>query len=192
MRSRFLLTPILVTFVSAVAVSTAFAHHLPPGMEEVDEFSDNASFLLGMNHPLSGLDHIAVALLTGWLAARLMGWFRGGLIPGAVLALLFGALMVPAGLGLPFLEPVLAASAVFAAVAASLQSSGARRAGAVLLLVLQVWQGNAHALAAPVKSSALYLTGMCAATTLVMVLGWSLSLLAKRHLPGVLAGAQPA
>ena len=65
MRHRILSLYSLLPAVFVLLAVPVFAHHLPPGMEEVDEFSDSASFLMGINHPLSGLDHLLAALLTG-------------------------------------------------------------------------------------------------------------------------------
>lgn len=193
MRHRPLLSLLLIVTILTVATATGFAHHLPPGMEDVDEFTDNASFLMGFHHPLTGFDHLIVALLTGWLAARLTGWPCRALIPMAMLALAAGALAPALGFKLPSMEAALLASVVLSVVVISLQSSGALRSGAVLLVLFQLWQGSAHTLEAPARvGMSFYIAGVCTAAALTMVTGWSLSLLAKRHMPGMVAGAQPA
>ena len=74
---------------SVAAGVSAFAHNLPPGMEEVDGFADHASFLLGFNHPLGGLDHMVAALLAEAVAARLARAGRRAL-SGSVAALVAG------------------------------------------------------------------------------------------------------
>ena len=192
MRHRPFFSLLLFLLFSVAAILPAGAHHLPPGMEDVDEFARNASFLIGFNHPLTGLDHLAAALLTGWLAARLTGLARVAYIPGSVLALTGGALMAVCGLKLPAVEAMLAAAIVLSAVVLTFQSMRPRRIGAAALVLFQMWQGNAHALEAPSRAvPGLYFSGVCAATALAMILGLSLALLAKRHLP-VLSGAQPA
>ncbi|HEX2749331.1 MAG TPA: HupE/UreJ family protein [Verrucomicrobiales bacterium] len=193
MRHRPFFSLLFVLLFSVAAILPASAHHLPPGMEDVDEFAEQASFLIGFNHPLSGLDHLAIALLTGWLAARLTGLARVVLIPGAMFALTGGACMAASGLKLPAVEAMLASSVVLSAVVITFQSVRPLRVGAAALVLFQIWQGNAHALEAPSRAvPGLYFSGVCAATALAMILGFSLALLAKRHLPGVLTGVQPA
>jgi urease accessory protein len=193
MRHRPLFSLLFVLLLSLVATMTANAHHLPPGMEDVDEFADQASFFVGFNHPLTGFDHMAVALITGWLAAKLTGRVRAVLIPGSLLALLGGALLAPLGLRLPAAETVMMASVVLSVVVVSLRSTGWMQIGAGTLVCFQLWHGNGHALSAPLRSTGgMYVAGVATATALAMVLGWSLALLARRHLPGVWSGAQPA
>jgi urease accessory protein len=193
MRHRPLLSLLIVVVFSFAGMVAASAHHLPPGMEEVDEFADHASFLVGFNHPLTGLDHLTVAFLTGWLVSRLGGWMRPALIPAALLALAGGAVAARMGFKMPAVEAVLAASVVLSAIVISVRSIHPVRIGAAILVLFEIWHGNTHALESPARSAPVsYLAGVCAATALVMVLGWSLALLARRHLPGTLPGAQPA
>ena len=116
----------------------AFAHHLPPGMEEVDEFADHASFLMGFNHPLGGMDHLAAALLIGAVAARLG---RGGrmTLPGAAAALAAGCAAGVAGIVVPGGEAVIAASVVAGVAAVVLKAGRVLPALAAALVVFFVW-----------------------------------------------------
>jgi urease accessory protein len=180
MRHRFLRLPAVLSLISFWLSLPALAHHLPPGMEEVDEFSDGASFLVGMNHPLSGFDHVLAALLVGAVAAR---FGRAGriLLPAASLGgLLAGAIMprLPAG------EAVLAISVLGAAGLVFLRSARALPAGVVMLVLFQVWHGNVHAAEAPGSvARALYVTGAGAATLLCMILGLAVTLLIRSWMP---------
>lgn len=169
---------------SLVVAAPAFAHHLPPGMEDVDEFGDSASFLLGFNHPLTGLDHLAAALLTGVVAARFARTGRVALLAGALGALLAGSLTARAGLMLPAGEAMLLVSVIAAFAVILFRSPGPLRIGAGALLAFQVWHGNAHAREAPsTGSSGHYLAGVCMAAVLTMVIGLALALLAERWMP---------
>lgn len=167
----------------------AFAHHLPPGMEEVDEFSDGASFLMGMNHPLNGLDHLLAALLTGVVAARFGQRGRFGMVAAAMGGLLAGSLaaQLPAG------EGMLLASVVAAAGIAFFRSARALQWGAGALVLFQVWHGNAHAMEAPLTvARGYFLAGAGMATFLTVILGLALALLARRWMPGQQGAAQTA
>ena len=187
MRTRLLKLSALLPFTSLVLTLPASAHHLPPGLEEIDEFSDGASFLMGVNHPLSGWDHLAAALLIGVVAARLGP--RGRLaLPLAAIFALTGGMVLPA---LPAVEPVLILSVIGAAVVAWLRRRAALQAGAAGLVLFQIWHGNAHALETPVNAGRwMFLTGSAAGTMVSMALGLALALLAQRAIPSPQQAAQ--
>lgn len=88
------------------------AHHLPPELEEVDEFAD-AAFRAGLRHPSQGWDHWLLAAAAGLMAASwpkrrdqvLTGLaFVGGLtaatwlpvlsLPGGIIGLFAGGLLL--------------------------------------------------------------------------------------------------
>lgn len=130
----------------------ALAHHLPPGMEDVDEFEDGAAFLAGLRHPLLGMDHwlfaVVVGALVGWVVSRgrwvLPACFAGGLSAGMLLGLK-GMLIA----GSAWCAPV-ALLAGLALVAMRPRLPVAPQAGLVAAVAL--WQGNAHGLAWPVEA----------------------------------------
>ena len=189
MRHRILSLYSLLPALFLLLAAPAFAHHLPPGMEEVDEFSDSASFLMGINHPLSGLDHLMAALLTGMVAARFGQRGRLGLLAAAMGGMLAGGLLgqLPAG------EVMLLASIVAAAVLVFMRSARALQVGAGALVLFQVWHGNAHATEAPlIASRGYYLGGAVTATMLAMIMGLALALLARRWMPAPQSEAQTA
>jgi urease accessory protein len=87
----------------ALSAAPAFAH-LDPG--------EHGSFAAGFSHPLFGLDHILAMVAVG-LWAALLGGRSVWLVPTAfVCTMLVGFALALAGLGLPFVEPVIAASVV--------------------------------------------------------------------------------
>ena len=57
-----------VTLLLIFSPLSASAHHLPPELEEVDEFAD-AAFQAGLRHPWQGLDHWLLAAVAGLLGA---------------------------------------------------------------------------------------------------------------------------
>jgi len=189
MRHRFFSLSSLLPALFLLMAVPAFAHHLPPGMEEVDEFADGASFLMGMNHPLSGMDHLLAALLTGVVASR---FGRGGqtvLLAAAMGGLLAGSLLaqLPAG------EAMLLASVVAAVGIAFFRSARALQLGAAVLVLFQVWHGNAHASEAPLTAvRGYFLAGAGMVTALTMILGLALALLARRWMPAQQSEVQTA
>ena len=188
MRPRHFTLSALLPLVSLLLALPASAHHLPPGLEEIDEFSDGASFMMGVNHPLSGWDHLAVALLTGVVAAKLGARGRKVLPLAAMIALAFG-MIVPA---LPWTEPVLLSSVAGAALVAWMRRGLALQAGAAALVVFQMWHGNAHALETPVNAGrVLFLTGSAAGTLIPVILGLALTILIRRWMPEPQSAEQP-
>src|SRR4051812_4719315 len=78
----------------------AGAHHLPPGYEDIDEFTQ-ARMVSGLLHPFTGLDHLLLALCIGWLAFT-AGARRGGLLAASFLvSLSLGMVEGRFGFGLP-------------------------------------------------------------------------------------------
>jgi urease accessory protein len=114
----------------------AFAHLNP---------AEHGSLLAGVSHPLTGLDHILAMLAVGLWAAQ-----RGGRAVYAVPAAFVGAmtagfLLGLAGMTLPFVEPMIAASvlALGVLVASAARLPVAASAGLVGLFAL--FHGVAHA-----------------------------------------------
>ncbi len=157
------------------------AHHLPPGMEDVDEFDEGSAFMAGLRHPLLGMDHWLFAIVVGAVATAGMTRFArfspaasllAGVIGGAALglkALVFpGALIV--GLAVLMIVVVMPSS---------------RMHWSVLKLLLiglgAFWQGNQHGIAWPLESGGVgYVTGLVVATTALAFSGAALRRLALR------------
>lgn len=181
MRHRSLSIPGILVALSFAAASPAFAHHLPPGFDEVDEFADSASFLAGFHHPLTGLDHLVFALLTGFVASRFGRTGKTAMVAGAVPALLAGAFLARSQVWLPGGESILLTSVIVAFIVILTQSMGLLRAGAAALMAFNIWHGNFHAmtsLPAPVSGS--WMAGVCSASVLVTVIGLLLAAPASR------------
>lgn len=155
------------------------AHHLPPGMEEVDEFEDLAAFTAGLRHPLSGLDHWVFAGIIGLVAFSSAE--RGRRIAIALLAsAAIGGAVGLQGIVLPGSQfgLVLAVGIVSAIVTLKNKTPFFFQMGLVCLVAL--WQGNLHGLAWPLDSACMaYMTGVLSMTLLAVLGGLSLAWLAK-------------
>ncbi len=142
-------------------------HYHPPG--EDDEFDAIAA---GLAHPLTGLDHLLLAIAAGWLA---LSWKDGkARVPAAafIASLALGAL---AGRGVQagaVLE--VAISATLLAAGAAFVSSSRLKVGvlAALLPLAGFIHGFAHGAEAPATASfAAYSAGFIASTAALLGLG---------------------
>jgi len=92
------------TALALVAASAPAFAHLDPVA--------HGSLAAGFSHPFSGLDHILAMVAVG-LWAALLGGRAAWLVPTAFVGtMMLGFAVALAGLGLPFVEPVIAASVV--------------------------------------------------------------------------------
>ena len=174
--------PALALLLTAAALP-ALAH------TGADAGAHHHGFLAGFMHPLTGLDHLAAMLAVGlWsaLAAR-----NGRELLAAPLGfaamLLAGALMGLAGVALPAVEPMIAASLLVLGLLVFTRKRLPAFASAALVGVFAIFHGLAHGQElAGETDAALTLAGMLAATVLLHAagigLGWALRH-ANRWLP---------
>ena len=132
----------------------------------------HAGFADGFLHPLTGLDHLAVMLAVGALAAR-QGGANFWRLPFAFLAFMAGgALLALNGVTLPFAEAMILGSV--AALAAALLFSD-KTPGLIALAgcaTFALSHGWAHAAEMPAGGDAtLYLSGALLATGLLLAAG---------------------
>ncbi|WPH13145.1 HupE/UreJ family protein [Variovorax paradoxus] len=139
-------------------------------------------FTTGFLHPLTGADHLAAMVAVGlWsaLAAR-RAWPDLLWAPLAFAGmLLVGALMGLAGVQLPAVEPMIAASLLVLGLLVATRIHLPAAAAAAVVGVFAVFHGVAHGYElASEDGAALTLAGMVGATALLhlagIVLGWSL------------------
>ncbi len=166
--------PALALLLTAAALP-ALAH------TGADAGAHHHGFLAGFMHPLTGLDHLAAMLAVGlWsaLAAR-----NGRELLAAPLGfaamLLAGALMGLAGVALPAVEPMIAASLLVLGLLVFTRKRLPAFASAALVGVFAIFHGLAHGQElAGETDAALTLAGMLAATVLLHAagigLGWAL------------------
>ncbi len=84
----------LLGFFLVVALPVQ-AHHLPPELEDVDEFADEA-FKAGLRHPGRGIDHWLLAAVAGVLAAGAVRRNEMTLTAAAYLGGLSASALLPA------------------------------------------------------------------------------------------------
>ncbi|WP_348752827.1 HupE/UreJ family protein [uncultured Aquincola sp.] len=155
--------------------------------------------LAGLLHPFTGLDHLLAMLAVGtWGALSLpaSGAARGGLqrlgaaarLPLVFAALLLaGALAAAAGLRLPAVEPVIAASLLVLGLLVALRSRLPAAAASALVGGFALFHGAAHGTE---LGGAAALAGMVAATAVLHAAGLALGFAMRDRAPwlGRLAG----
>lgn len=176
----FAITALLLFFVT-VAPLPLHAHHLPPGMEDVDEFDDGAAFMAGLRHPLLGMDHWLFAMIIGAVAAAGMTRFARLSPFASLLAGVIGG----AALGLKGLIFPGAFMIGMAALMTVLVMPNSRMHWAVLKLLLvglaAFWQGNQHGIAWPLDYGGMsYVAGISTTTAWLAFTGAALQRLASR------------
>ncbi len=142
----------------------------------------------GFVHPFTGLDHLLALLAVGLWAAQQGGRAAWGL-PAAFLATMAaGFALALAGVSLPAVEPVAAASVLVLGLAVG-SAVRAPLAGALLVGAFGLWHGYAHGGELAAGAAGPALAGMLAASATVQALGWLGGSLMKRgRLPLLRAG----
>ncbi len=175
--------------VFAVLLLTALplhAHHLPPGMEDLDEFEDGAAFMAGLRHPMLGLDHWLFAALVGALAVTAA---RGGRRPFALPLTMLAAIAAGGLMGFSELRlPALQFSQVLTLAVLALLILGKNRLHPAvqfgLVGLAALYQGNDHGLAWPLDAaSGAYLGGVVFTTLVLAQAGAAVTLAAQVLLP---------
>lgn len=164
-----------------ISATSALAHHLPPGYEDVDEF-DQAQMTSGFLHPFTGLDHLLLAFAVGCLA------FAAGKKAGMALASSFvgsmtlGMIAGRLGTSLPMLEQGLALSVIGAGLLMVFAARHLRFSGVVFAVVAGLWHGNAHGAEMSSSASALaYGSALLLGTMTLSAAGVGLMALSSRR-----------
>jgi urease accessory protein len=156
----------LALLLSASA-TPAFAHLSP---------HEHGSFMAGLSHPLFGLDHILAMVAVGLWAAMLGGraiW----IVPAAFVGtMIVGFGLAMAGVGLPFVEPVILASVVVLGLVIAAAVRLPAPAGALLVGAFALFHGHAHGAELGSATAATYLAGFAAATALLHAAGIAIGL----------------
>ncbi len=144
----------LLALALSLAAGLLSAHPGHPHPEwDIDEFDERIdSFLFGFAHPFTGLDHLAVALVAGALAAtalRRSGLFLAPAFVGAFAAgLVLGAPGAITGVAAAATLTLLGLIAILGAFVLASARPGLAAKG-LLIAAMGFSQGAAHALAAP-------------------------------------------
>jgi urease accessory protein len=148
------------------AATPAFAHLDP---------LEHGSFAAGFSHPLFGLDHILAMVGVG-LWASLLGGRAIWAVPSAFVAtMVAGFALSMTTIGLPFVEPVIAASVVALGLLALVALQAPTAIAALMVAAFALFHGYAHG------------SELGAAGTLPFMAGFALAT-AALHAAGVFAG----
>lgn len=147
--------------------------------------AEPAGFVHGFLHPLGGLDHVLAMLAVG-VFAFVLGGRALWLVPLTfVAAMAVGFWLGLAGIGLPFVELMIAASSIVIGGAAALGRSLPAAAAASLVGAFALFHGLAHAAELPASGVATsYALGFIVATALLHGAGLAAAIGASRLLQG--------
>jgi len=157
----------LTLLLTGAAASPAFAHLDPVA---------HGSLGAGFSHPLTGADHLLAMVAVG-LWASLLGGRALWAVPAAfVTAMSVGFLAALGGLGLPFVEPVIAASVVVIGLLAMVALQVPAAVGMAVVGFFALFHGYAHGLELGGASGLSFMAGFAAATALLHGAGVALGL----------------
>jgi len=158
---------LLTLLLTGAAASPAFAHLDPVA---------HGSLAAGFSHPLTGADHLLAMVAVG-LWASLIGGRALWAVPAAfVAAMSVGFLAALGGLGLPFVEPVIAASVVVIGLLAMVALQVPAAVGMAVVGFFALFHGYAHGMELGGASGLSFMAGFAAATALLHGAGVALGL----------------
>jgi urease accessory protein len=174
----------LTLLVLALGSGAAFAH---VGV------GSTASFTAGVEHPLSGIDHMTVMIAVG-LWAALKGDRALWIWPAAFVGvMLVGGALGMAHVPIPFVEPGILASVVALGLLVALAVDLPIAVGAAIIGVFAIFHGHAHGSeVAETVSGAEYMAGFALATATLHLVGIGFAqMMTRAHLrPAIrIAGA---
>ncbi len=151
-----------------VAVFTLFG--AGPALAHLDPVG-HGSFMAGFSHPLFGADHVLAMVAVG-LWAALLGGRPVWLVPAAFVGtMLAGFLVAMSGTPLPFVEPVILASAVVIGLLAAVALNVPAAAAMALVSAFALFHGNAHGGEMGQAAAGGYAAGFAIATALLHASG---------------------
>ena len=149
---------------------------------------DGTGLVVGLVHPLVGLDHLLALVGAGLWA----GWLGGGaryLLPAGFLAgMLGGALLAWGGLTMPWVEPMIAVSVLLFGVLAASAVRLSLLVGTAVLFAFALFHGHAHGTELPQAAHpALYVLGFLLASAAVQAAALGLAASLRKGRFAVLA-----
>lgn len=155
----------LIAVAGLLVTGSAYAH---PG-------HDVASFVGGLSHPFSGLDHLLAMLAVGLYAARQQGAARWALPLGFVVTMLAGALLAQVGLAMPVIEAGIGISVVVLGLLVATLIRLPLAAGLPLVGAFALCHGAAHYAERGSAGLLTYTAGFVLATAALHGLGYLLA-----------------
>ena len=139
----------------------------------------------GFVHPFTGLDHLLAMLAVGLWAAQLGGRWIWAVPLAFVGSMALGGALGFAGVRLPFVEPMIAASVLVLGLLVAMRVQ-LRWSALALVGVFAVFHGIAHAIEMPPEGLRIvYVGGFVLATALLHAAGVGLGLLPRARWAGV-------
>lgn len=161
--------------LAMLASTPAFAHLDPV---------EHGSFAAGFSHPLLGLDHILAMVGVG-LWASLLGDRAVWAVPSAfVVTMMVGFAAAMANIGLPFVEPVIAASVVVLGLLALVALQAPTSIAMVMVGAFALFHGYAHGGELGEAGALPFMGGFALATALLHAIGVAIGLGASRFAGG--------
>lgn len=163
---------------------------LSPSLASAHSGGDHIhGFLSGFEHPLLGLDHLLAMVAVGIVAARTAGR-DGAFVPlSFVSAMVAGAALGMAGIGLPYLEAGIALSLVAFGAMVGLAKPLPLGVAAALATLFGLYHGNAHGFEIPENVKGVsYAAGFVFGTSTLHAVG-ALSALKVARWPGAIRAA---
>ena len=157
---------------------SAFAGALTIAVLMQNGLLQSHSFMLGVAHPLLGLDHLLVMIAVG-LWAVIVGRRAIWILPVTFLATMlagFGAARL--GLNIPLVEPVILSSIVALGVLVALAVQARVWLGALIIGSFAFFHGHAHGTEAAAVSLTSYAIGFTLSTATLHAIGIGLGILA--------------
>ena len=152
---------------AAIAATPAFAHFDPIA---------HGSFAAGFSHPFFGLDHILAMVGVG-LWASLLGGRAIWAVPSAfVVTMIAGFAAAMVGLGLPLVEPTIAASVVVLGLLALVALQAPTRIAMAIVAVFALFHGYAHGSELGEAGALPFVAGFALATAVLHVIGVGIGL----------------
>lgn len=160
--------------LALIAVPTAAGAH--PAL-----YQHTHTFMEGVAHPLTGLDHLLAMISVGLWASQKGGralWLWPVSFVGAMIA---GGALGMAHVALPLVEPGIAASLLVLGLMIATMTRLPLAGGMAVIALFGLLHGNAHGLEAPADASGLlYALGFTFSTASLHALGLALGLSARR------------
>lgn len=161
----------IALILSVAAASPAFAHLNP---------AEHGSFAAGLSHPLFGADHILAMIGVG-LWAFVVGGHAIWAIPAAfVVTMMVGFVTALAGIGLPFVEPAIAASVVVLGLLALTALRLPVAVGMAVVGFFALFHGYAHGGELGSATSLPFMAGFALATALLHAAGLGIGLAGRQ------------
>lgn len=164
---------LLIAALALVAGSVPAFAHLDP--------VEHGSFAAGFTHPLFGLDHLLAMVAVGLWATVIGGKALWAVPAGFVGAMLAGFALAMAGVGLPFVEPLILASVVVLGLVVLLALRLRAAAGAALVGFFALFHGHAHGGEMGEAGLLAYAAGFAVGTALLHAAGLALGVVLGRH-----------